>query len=451
MAGRQSTWRWLCRRPALARRLVAAACLLAKPSDNHIQPCLLRLRKIYLTCPLRLRAVLSCPKHIPVWPELISYPSPLSAPRYSIRLLTSSSARALAYPTKNLNTSDSRTRPLSGENLQMALLAHTPSGGIIRNARVLNIHLVQRHSSTNGLSWSAVLLPNIQRRPHSSPGHRKPDRGRRLRPLKRSSIRRASPRRPSPPLNFSPKQKLPEYSARTLRTFREKTRARDSICSSVADELYTAEDILRLSEVLRCSSSSPPRPDKSPNWRIRGTYLKVYVDKSSGTHQRSVARAILNGLKGKIERGEYPPRESKVQSNAPTFLSAAVAYLEAGRRPRYVARLIRHFGETPLSEIDQAAIDAAAVALHPDTTPGTRNSSVYTPTSAILRHAGVDIKLRRPKGAKGRIVTDYLTPATRSRLSLRPRRSIPNSRSCSNSCSTPVCVSARPWRSRGIT
>jgi len=155
----------------------------------------------------------------------------------------------------------------------------------------------------------------------------------------------------------------------------------------------------------------PPRPDKSPNWRIRGTYLKVYVDKSSGTHQRSVARAILNGLKGKIERGEYPPRESKVQSNAPTFLSAAVAYLEAGRRPRYVARLIRHFGETPLSEIDQAAIDAAAVALHPDTTPGTRNSSVYTPTSAILRHAGVDIKLRRPKGAKGRIVTDYLTPA----------------------------------------
>jgi integrase len=135
------------------------------------------------------------------------------------------------------------------------------------------------------------------------------------------------------------------------------------------------------------------------------------VDKSSGTHQRSVARAILNDLKGKIERGEYPPRESKVQPSTPTFLSAAVAYLEAGRRPRYVARLIRHFGEKPLSEIDQAAIDAAAVALHPSAQPATRNTCVYTPIAAILHFNGIDIKIRRPKGAKGRVVTDYLTPA----------------------------------------
>ena len=154
----------------------------------------------------------------------------------------------------------------------------------------------------------------------------------------------------------------------------------------------------------------PPRAGKSPNWRIRGTYLKVYVDKSCGTDKRSVARARLAHLRGEIERGEYPPHGPEAQPNAPTFLTAAVAYLEAGRRSRYVARLIRHFGEKPLNEIDQAAIDTAAVALHPNATPATRNTCVYTPTSAILRHAGVDIKLRRPKGAKGRIVTDYLTP-----------------------------------------
>ncbi len=154
----------------------------------------------------------------------------------------------------------------------------------------------------------------------------------------------------------------------------------------------------------------PPRAGKSPNWRIRGTYLKVYVDKSCGTDKRSVARARLAHLRGEIERGEYPPHGPEAQPNAPTFLTAAVAYLEAGRRSRYVARLIRHFGEKPLNEIDQAAIDTAAVALHPNATPATRNTCVYTPTSAILRHAGVDIKLRRPKGAKGRIVTDFLTP-----------------------------------------
>ena len=85
-------------------------------------------------------------------------------------------------------------------------------------------------------------------------------------------------------------------------------------------------------------------------------------------------------------------------------------YLESGRRRRYVANLIKHFGEMPLSEIDQGAIDAAAVELHPHAGPGGRNAAVYTPVSAILRHAGVKIELRRPKGAKGRVVTDWLTP-----------------------------------------
>lgn len=152
----------------------------------------------------------------------------------------------------------------------------------------------------------------------------------------------------------------------------------------------------------------PPRKGKTPNWSIRGTYLKIYVDKSCGTDRRSVARSQLNALRGQIERGEYPPREAPSDREQPTFLSAAIAYMEAGRPSRYVARLIKYFGDISLSEIDQAAIDAAAIALYPNVTAGTRNACVYTPTSAILHHAGIDIKIRRPKGAKGRVVTDWL-------------------------------------------
>lgn len=154
----------------------------------------------------------------------------------------------------------------------------------------------------------------------------------------------------------------------------------------------------------------PPRQGKSPNWTIRGTYLRVRVDQSSGTDRRSLARERLNDLSGRIERGEYPPREAAPRVAEPTFLTAAVAYMEAGRRPRYVARLIKHFGETPLSQIDQASIDAAAIVLHPNVTPCTRNTCVYTPVSAILRHAGVDLRLRRPRGSKGRTITDSLSP-----------------------------------------
>jgi len=154
----------------------------------------------------------------------------------------------------------------------------------------------------------------------------------------------------------------------------------------------------------------PPRNKKTRNLYIRGTYLGVAVDKSCGTHKRSIAQSVLKRIEGEIERGEYQQVKTTAVRTAPTFLSAAVAYLEAGRRKRYIAKLIKHFGETPLSEIDQQAIDEAAKALHPNAGPGTRNAAVYTPVSAILRHAGHEIKIRRPKGAKGRVVTDWLRP-----------------------------------------
>ncbi len=153
-----------------------------------------------------------------------------------------------------------------------------------------------------------------------------------------------------------------------------------------------------------------PRKGKSPNYSIRGSYLGVRVDKSCRTHRRSVALAELKRLEDRIERGEWPPKEAGAGREQPTFLSAAVAYMEAGRRSRYVSKLIKHFGDMLLTEIDQGAIDAAAIAIHPNAGPGTRNACVYTPVSAILRHAGVDLKLRRPKGAKGRVVTDWLVP-----------------------------------------
>lgn len=151
-----------------------------------------------------------------------------------------------------------------------------------------------------------------------------------------------------------------------------------------------------------------PRKGKSPNFTIRGTHLKVAVDRSSGTDRKALARKVLRSIESKIERGEFS--RDAPRADAPTFLSAAVAYMKAGRSRRYVAKLIEHFGETMLSELDQAAIDRAAVTIYPAVTPCTRNRCVYTPVSAILRHAGREDKLRRPKGSKGRTVTDFLMP-----------------------------------------
>lgn len=155
----------------------------------------------------------------------------------------------------------------------------------------------------------------------------------------------------------------------------------------------------------------PPRNKKTKNLYIRGSYLGVAVDQSCRTDKHAVARAVLKRLEGQIERGEYPPREIAPRDREPTFLSAAVAYMESGRPRRYIAPLIRHFGETPLSQIDQAAIDEAAIAIKPDGTPMNRTAAVYTPVSAILHHADIKITIRRPKGFQGRVITDWLVPA----------------------------------------
>ena len=150
------------------------------------------------------------------------------------------------------------------------------------------------------------------------------------------------------------------------------------------------------------------RNKKTTSLYIRGSYLGISVDKSCRTDRRSLAVAILKRLEAAIERGEYPERQ--LSKEEPTFLSAAVAYMEAGRRRRYVPALIRLFGGMPLREINQEAIDRAASAICPSAVPGSRNAAVYTPIAAILHHAGVDIKVKRPKGAKGRVVTDWLQP-----------------------------------------
>lgn len=149
-------------------------------------------------------------------------------------------------------------------------------------------------------------------------------------------------------------------------------------------------------------------PHKSPNWSIRGTYLGVAVERSTGTPKKAIAEQQRKKLEGQIERGEYPPKPK--QPDAPTFLSAAVAYMKAGRPRRYVARLIEHFADTPLTEIDQAAIDEAALTLYPNQSPASRNGSVYTPVGAILHHAGIAITVKRPKGYKGKLTTRFLLP-----------------------------------------
>lgn len=148
----------------------------------------------------------------------------------------------------------------------------------------------------------------------------------------------------------------------------------------------------------------PPREGKTPYYSVRGTYLGVYVDRSTKTGKRAVAVKVLKGIERDIERGAF-----SVKGEA-TFASAATSYMNAGGERKYLKRLLEHFGDKPIKDIDQAEIDNAATRLYPAGSSATRNRSVYTPVSAVLRHGGSRIDLRRPHGSAGSRATAWLWP-----------------------------------------
>jgi len=153
-----------------------------------------------------------------------------------------------------------------------------------------------------------------------------------------------------------------------------------------------------------------PRPGKSSNYSVRGTYLGVTVDRTTGTSDRRKAQKALNAIRDEIERGAFVPK------GALTFAEAALSYLKSGGDGRFLKPLTEHFTTTPMMSIGQDQIDEAAHLLYPDASPATRNRQVYTPMSAIMQHAKMNVRLRRPKGAQGSQKTEWMTPEQAERL-----------------------------------
>ena len=129
----------------------------------------------------------------------------------------------------------------------------------------------------------------------------------------------------------------------------------------------------------------PPKAGVTPYWQVRGRSSGIYCKRSTQTRDKREAQQILKAWREEAKRLSIsgPKRE------AVTFASAAISYMQSGRPRLFLAPLIEHFGETPLDEIDQRAIDGAAAILGPNRAPQTNNRLVYTPTIAILRHAGI--------------------------------------------------------------
>ena len=149
----------------------------------------------------------------------------------------------------------------------------------------------------------------------------------------------------------------------------------------------------------------PPSPQRrTPFYSVRGTYLGHYVNRSLKTGEKTLAKKLIKQLESDIERGAFTTGHSL------GFAEAASAYMKAGGERSYLAPIISYFRHMPLAEIDQVAIDNAAAALYPTATAATLNRQVYTPISAVLKRAGEERKIKRPRGWRGQRLTHWLTP-----------------------------------------
>lgn len=148
----------------------------------------------------------------------------------------------------------------------------------------------------------------------------------------------------------------------------------------------------------------PPRKGKTPYWSVRGTYLGISVDRSTKAGKRAVAAKVLQRFERDIESGCFAVKGEM------TFAGAASIYMKSGGERRYLKPLLEHFGDKPVSQITQGAVDEAAVALCPNAGPATRNRQVYAIVQAALRRAGHSITLRRPAGSIPQSLTAWLWP-----------------------------------------
>ena len=124
------------------------------------------------------------------------------------------------------------------------------------------------------------------------------------------------------------------------------------------------------------------RRPKSPHWIIRGTLRGIRLEESTGTDDKKTAEEIRAKREAEILAESVYGRRATI-----TFASAALSYLENGGRKRFLDPVIKHFGTTPLGQIDQDAIDRMARKLYPKASDATRNRQAYTPASAVMRHA----------------------------------------------------------------
>ena len=135
-------------------------------------------------------------------------------------------------------------------------------------------------------------------------------------------------------------------------------------------------------------------------WYARGSVpvregdriAKRRIERSTGATSRKAAKLVCDQLNQMFEERALSSRRTL------TFAKALTNYVTAtGHAPKFAEKLLDHFGEMLVSEIDNTAmLEARAALFAPDAKAPYVNRHLYTPVIAILRLASKDGACGRP-------------------------------------------------------
>ncbi len=142
-------------------------------------------------------------------------------------------------------------------------------------------------------------------------------------------------------------------------------------------------------------------------WHYRGTVAGRRLRKSTGTSDKKIAQRIAAEAEAQAWRSHLDGPGAHV-----TMAQAIIAYLDADKSPRFLAKINEYWKDTPLRNITGPDVRASARKLYPQASAGTWNRQVLTPTKAVINYAAENGWCSPVKVTKFPHDAETKTPAT---------------------------------------
>ena len=125
-------------------------------------------------------------------------------------------------------------------------------------------------------------------------------------------------------------------------------------------------------------------------WQYRGTLAGRRFRGSTGATNKEAAQRIASAIEDKFWKRGLDGKEKAL-----TWPKAAALYMGAGKSSRFIAPLVKYWGDAEVAKINAGSIRQSAIDLYPNAKNSTRNRQVIVPTLAVINHCA-ELQLCQP-------------------------------------------------------